>query len=101
MDGHKAPMTARFPRPTASRPLLQTAPATKLLPVVQLRSGVILLMGDLKAAASTELPGFRGQCGAWFRAISVVAVGYSLARVGEHKAIQSEPVFGQRISFSM
>src|SRR4029077_13392996 len=27
--------------------LLQTAPATKLLPVVQLRSGVILLMGDL------------------------------------------------------
>src|SRR4029077_3183135 len=26
--------------------LLQTAPATKLLPVVQLRSGVILLMGD-------------------------------------------------------
>jgi hypothetical protein len=29
-------------------PLLpQTAPATKLLPVVQLRSGVILLMGDI------------------------------------------------------
>src|SRR6478672_8553823 len=26
--------------------LLQTAPTTKLLPVVQLRSGVILLMGD-------------------------------------------------------
>jgi hypothetical protein len=37
----------RSPRPTASRPfLLQTAPTTKLLPVVQLRSGVILLMGD-------------------------------------------------------
>ena len=47
MDGHRAPMTARSPRPTASRPLLlQTTPPTKLLPVVQLRSGVILLMGD-------------------------------------------------------
>jgi hypothetical protein len=32
------------------------------------------------------LPGFRGQCGAWFQAISVVAVGYSLARVGEHRS---------------
>src|SRR5262249_23984260 len=47
MDGHKAPMTARFPRPTASRPfLLQTTRHTKLLPVVQLRSGVILLIGE-------------------------------------------------------
>ena len=33
--------------------LLQTAPTTKLLPVVQLRSGVILLMGDPKSTART------------------------------------------------
>src|SRR5262245_65231439 len=31
MDGHKAPMKARFPRPTASRPfLLQTTRHTKI-----------------------------------------------------------------------
>ena len=36
-----------FLDPLRLRPLLlQSEPATKLLPVVQLRSGVILLMGD-------------------------------------------------------
>jgi hypothetical protein len=45
-DGHKVPMKARFPRPTASgRFYPETVRPTKLIPVVQLRSGVIVLMG--------------------------------------------------------
>jgi len=40
-------MQARFPRPTASHPFYSKPHVrTKLLPVVQLRSGVIVLMGD-------------------------------------------------------
>jgi hypothetical protein len=40
-------MQARFPRPTASCPFYSKPHVrTKLLPVVQLRSGVIVLMGD-------------------------------------------------------
>ena len=57
MDGHKAPMKARFPRPTASCPFYSKPPRdTKLLPVVQLQSGVILLMGDPAEAAHTIAP---------------------------------------------
>jgi hypothetical protein len=40
--------------------LLQTAPTTKLLPVVQLRSGVILLMGD-------PILFFSARAGCWLR----------------------------------
>ena len=53
MDGHKAPMKARFPRPTASRPFYcKIARHTKLLPVVQLRSGVIMLMSKFRGFLS-------------------------------------------------
>src|SRR5262249_58848322 len=41
-------MQARFPRPTASCPFYSKPHVrTKLLPVVQLRSGVIVLMGEI------------------------------------------------------
>jgi hypothetical protein len=55
MDGHKAPMTARSPRPTASSVFYSKLHAgTKLPPVVQLRSGVMLLMGGRPLSREEE-----------------------------------------------